>query len=245
LEGNALLLRLRTLGSVAAYAEGHPGLLCTVTQPKRVALLVYLGCAEVRRRDTVLGVFWPDLDAKHAGAALSRALYYLRNRLGPDVIRSIGQGGLAVGENVWMDLCAFRDAVAQGRFEAALELYRGEFLEGLHFSKGREFDRWLERERRAAHLLAEDAAARLTASARESGCLREAVSWARRGSDLSPLSESAACSLAQLLADAGNRAEALSTLRECAARMRTEMDLEPSTMLTDMMDGIRSRSREA
>lgn len=236
-------LRVVTLGSVAVYAGGDDELLRTVSQPKRLGLLAFLGCKEVTRRDTVLGIFWPDLDQRHARDALSRAVHYLRRRIGHDAIRSIGRDGLMLGEDVWMDLRAFRDAIHGNRLREALEFYGGEFLVGLHVGAGREFDQWLEVERRHAHVMAEDAAWSLTEEAVAEGDLHGAVGWARHGAELSPGNERAACRLAELLAEEGSRAEAVQGLDDFVTRMREDFDLEPSPEVFELTRRLRSGNR--
>src|SRR6266480_4138024 len=58
-----------------------------------MALLVHLAAAVpggLHRRDTLLALFWPELDETHARAALSQALYVLRNALGDQGIVTRG-----------------------------------------------------------------------------------------------------------------------------------------------------------
>ena len=52
-----------------------------LAQPKRLALLGYLAAATPpgpQRPDTLLGLFWPELDDEHARNALSKAVHFLR-----------------------------------------------------------------------------------------------------------------------------------------------------------------------
>ncbi|HJQ10839.1 MAG TPA: hypothetical protein VJ840_07380, partial [Gemmatimonadaceae bacterium] len=82
------MIRLRTLGALDLRdAEGHEcrGLL---SQPKRVALLVYLALASSasQRRDVLLALFWPELDEEHARNALSQAVHFLRRSLGEHTV---------------------------------------------------------------------------------------------------------------------------------------------------------------
>src|SRR5688500_18756361 len=92
-----------------------------LSQPKRLALLAYLavgspqGC---RRRDTLLGMFWPELDQERARAALRQALHGLRRSLGAGSIESRGDEEVRVdGEQLWCDARAFDAAIDGGRHE--------------------------------------------------------------------------------------------------------------------------------
>ena len=74
------MIRFYTLGSLALKAHDGRQLRSVLAQPKRVALLAYLaacGERETHRRDTLLGVFWPDMDEARARHALNQALYVL------------------------------------------------------------------------------------------------------------------------------------------------------------------------
>src|SRR5689334_14526007 len=84
-------------------------------QPKRTALLAYLAVARprgVQRRDTLLGMLWPDLDAPRARSALSQALYSLRRALGSDVLENQGENVIAlVPGKLTCDVIEFEDAL--------------------------------------------------------------------------------------------------------------------------------------
>src|SRR5207237_8059828 len=89
------VIEFRPLGRVDL--RGHEGTPATsiLAQPKRIALLAYLATAKgdaCHRRDTLLGIFWPELDTEHARASLRKSLHLLRRSLGDDVVISIGAG---------------------------------------------------------------------------------------------------------------------------------------------------------
>jgi DNA-binding SARP family transcriptional activator len=104
-------------------------------QPKRLGLLVYLRLRAPLgpvRRDTLLGLFWPDLPQDRARRALSQALYVLRRSLGNGLVDAGGQELVAVDPSgIWCDASRFEEALAAGDLEEALSLYRGDLLEGL------------------------------------------------------------------------------------------------------------------
>lgn len=71
------MLRCRTLGALELSSSTVREHTAVLSQPKRVALLVYLTVANARgflRRDSLLALFWPELDEEHARAALRQAL---------------------------------------------------------------------------------------------------------------------------------------------------------------------------
>ena len=58
------MLRLRLLGSRELERADQTDASAVFAQPKRFALLAYMACRADRfhRRDTLLAVFWPELD---------------------------------------------------------------------------------------------------------------------------------------------------------------------------------------
>jgi DNA-binding SARP family transcriptional activator len=87
------MIQFHTLGRLDLRGPDGVELRSVLQQPKRLGLLAYLAVASPRRfhrRDTLLGLFWPELDQEHARAALRRALYFLRAEHGPDVVTGRG-----------------------------------------------------------------------------------------------------------------------------------------------------------
>ena len=110
------MIRFRTLGGVDLRdAEGRE-LRSVLAQPKRLALLAYLAIATppgYHRRDTVLALFWPELDQERARGALRQAVHFLRRTLGAHMVQ--GHGGEDIGlasDMFWCDVRAFDDALA-------------------------------------------------------------------------------------------------------------------------------------
>src|SRR5689334_4684023 len=92
------MIELRTIGTVDLRRAPGGELRSVLQQPKRVALLVYLAVAKPgawHRRDSLLGLFWPELDQEHGRAALRRAIYFLRQALGAEVLA--GRGDEEIG----------------------------------------------------------------------------------------------------------------------------------------------------
>ena len=79
----AAMIELHTLGALDLRAVDGQEVRAVLQQPKRLALLAYLAADAPRRfhrRDSLLALFWPDLDQGHARAALRRALHFLAER---------------------------------------------------------------------------------------------------------------------------------------------------------------------
>jgi DNA-binding SARP family transcriptional activator len=243
------MICLRLLGPIELAGPDGAELRSLLAQPKRTALLAYLAVEAPRgfqRRDTLLGLFWPDFDEQRARAALSRALHFLRRGLGDAALPGRGDGELTVDASLlWCDVVAFDAARAAGDHAAALALYRGELLEGFVPDEIPEFERWLERERRRLRLAA-SASAAATADAREAaGDLAGAVAAARRRVALDPHDEPALRALLTLLDRSGDRAGALAAYETAARQLRDDLAVEPSAETRATADAIRAGRRSA
>ncbi len=75
------MIHVRLLGTLELQDSEGAELRSILAQPKRTALLAYLAAAApsgFHRRDTLLPLFWPELDEAHARDALSKAVHHLR-----------------------------------------------------------------------------------------------------------------------------------------------------------------------
>lgn len=135
------MIELRTLGTLELHGADGRELRPILQQPKRLALLVYLALAGSRRfhrRDSLVALFWPELDGERARGALRRSLYFLRQSLGSAAIIGRGDEEVAVAPDVLeTDVGRFSAALAGDRLADALELYRGDLLHGLYIRERR------------------------------------------------------------------------------------------------------------
>lgn len=238
------VVRLRLLGSLGLENSAGEEVPALIAQPKRLALLAYLAAAEplgLTSRDVLLALFWPQQDEAHARAALRRALHLVRRALGAQAIVTRGDDVGAAPDMVWCDVAAFRVARAEGRWEDALELYRGDLLPGFFVSSAPDFERWMENERGRLRLMASACARDLAARARRGGDHEAELEWARRAVALDPDDETAARVLVTLLDEQGDRAAALQAYEALARRLREELGLEPSPESQALAARVRSR----
>ena len=215
-------------------------------QPKRLGLLAYLAVATPRRfhrRDSLLALFWPDLDQEHARAALRRALYFLRTELGAEVLAGRGDDEVVVPETeLWCDATALEQALAAGDAAGALAQYRGPLLDGLYVAGAApELQDWLDRERLRLRERAAAAARTLAADAERSGQWAEAADLARRALELAPEDEAALRRYLALLDRTGDRSAALRAYDEYARRLAQDLELEPSAETRQLVATIRAR----
>src|SRR5256712_12386907 len=243
------MVEFRLLGTLSLTTTDGREAGSLLSQPRRLALLAYLAAATPRgphRRDTLLALFWPELDQDHARAALRQSLHVLRSALGADAMVSRGDEEIGLDfDQIWCDVSAFDHAIDGGELEQALDLYRGDLLEGFFISDAPEFEQWLETERRRLRDMASRAARRLGERCEGDGNLTTAAHWARRAMELAPYDEALLRRLISVLDRHGDRAGALHAYEEFSARLAEEYEAQPAPETEALVAAVRARQRAA
>ncbi|MEW6368620.1 MAG: tetratricopeptide repeat protein [Acidobacteriota bacterium] len=249
-------LRLRLLGGFELERNGARVRLETL---KTESLLAYLA---LRRgphpRLKLIGLFWGGLPEDRGARNLRRALWNLRRRLAsPEGSLPFTATRLAVElvrqPRFWIDaeelqMCmqveaAVDESGAAGRIEAltaAIDLYRGDLLDGLFIEDAPEFEDWLSIERERFRHLAETALASLTVLHRQRGASDIALLCARRLLAINPWNESAHRTLMEMLVLTGQRGAALSHYETCRRSLAEELRTSPSKETTELFERIRT-----
>ena len=243
------MFRLNVLGQIDLRDDMGTEVRGILAQPKRLALLVYLAAATPRRfhrRDELLALFWPEHPEEAARNALRQALYQLRQSLGPDVLVSRGADSLGVAtEHLRCDLVEFEDALDKGRIAEALGEYRGDLLPGLSVPDADAFSEWVEDTNTRLRHRAARAAWALAERQERAGDAAAAAASARKAADLTLHDEAAVRHLVSLLDRTGDSTGAIRAYEDFAARLRRDLDLEPSAETRSLVDALRSRHRGA
>jgi hypothetical protein len=159
------------------------------------------------------------------------------------VILSRGAEELGIDpSSVWCDAMALRDHIEAGRFREALDLYRGDLLEGFFGDQSAAFQDWLQRERELLRATAVKAARAVAGLHERDRNYTPAVAAARRAVELSDSDERVMRELLQLLDRLGDRAGAIQAYNEFARRLATEYDAHPAAETKVLIDQIRTRA---
>jgi DNA-binding SARP family transcriptional activator/TolB-like protein len=235
----------RMLGSISASATDDRDVDALLRQPKHVALLAYLALPAPgvwHRRDSVLGVFWGDLDQARARSALRSALYVLRRHLPDGALLTRGADELSLAPSVFVtDVGLLLEDVMQARYEQALARYAGDLLPGAYVSEAPVFERWLELERTRVRGIVCTAAAQLAEQLEQTGNLPGAIAAARRAAELSPDDEAATRRWIALLDRAGDRAGAFAVYERFRNHMFESFGVRPSAETVALLDAVRTR----
>jgi DNA-binding SARP family transcriptional activator/tetratricopeptide (TPR) repeat protein len=234
-----MAIRVETLGDVRILVDGRevpdlPG------QPIRCGLLVYLAIERQARRDPLIMMFWPEKEPARAKHSLSQTLYELAGVLDSESWLDRRVERISVSDEVGTDARDFEAALSGERWDEALRLYRGPFLEGHHLAPTTDFEHWTEQVRTRLDRGFETASAKRVAHLLDKGSAEEALPIARRWVASSQLSEGAELALIETLARAGRGVEAIQEFNEYQARVAEELGTEPPRRMLELVDHIKS-----
>jgi predicted ATPase/DNA-binding SARP family transcriptional activator len=228
-------LRLSLLGQVAIDKDGIP--VTGFKSGKALALLCYLAATHrAHFRSILAGLLWGDLSEENARMNLRKAVENLRHLVGPHLAVTRQTVAFDRSHPYWLDVEQFetwvRDDVAAvevGRLKEALELYQGDFLEGLDVREAVAFDEWLRLQRAYLREIAIQALQRLIdyhAGRRE---YQLSMTYTRRLLALDPWREEAHQHLMLLLARCGQRSAALAQYETCRRMLAQELSIQPTS----------------
>jgi len=231
-------IRISTLGTTGVEKDGEilgslPG------KPVTFGLLVYLSLEGSVTRDKAASLFWPESDNERARANLSQTLYELKQELGEGWLRKQGNF-LRTTDFLWVDTRAFEAHLDSGQHEEAVSLYKGPFLDGAFLAQTHPFEEWVEHRRGHFRRLYRDALEGYIRDCRKSGAQEKALATASSWVAMDPLCEAGQHYLIRLLAESGNRDEAIAQFQRYADLLKEELGLEPMEETRDLVKGIRS-----
>lgn len=240
-------LELKLLGSPEVWLDGQA--VTGFRSGKARALLYYLAASgRAQPRSVLAGLFWGGVAENHARRSLTVTLTNLRQLVGGHLDIARERVEIDINSPYWLDVAVFEAGVAAAsrgqnidELKQAIDLYRGDFLEGFYLQDAPEFEQWvlLERTRlrervlQALHLLADHLAARAD--------LPQAIETMRRLLALEPWREEAHRYLMLLLARDGQRSAALAQFEICRQMLADELDVEPGTETVTLYEAIRTK----
>lgn len=242
-------VRARLLGPPVFEVDGKP----LPTGSGRVpALLGYLvATRQVHARDRLASLLWPDVPERNALASLRTALYDARRILGPAsdlIFVERTRVGLSDAVGLWLDVAVVEagggddEAFDPAQADAAVQAYRGSFLDGIHLPDAPEFDDWMFVERERCQNLYLRAAWRLGRHLAAAGEFEAAADQARRILAVDPLREEVHRALMRYLAECGQRPAALAQYGACKALLARELGIEPLAATTELYERIKGNA---
>jgi len=235
-------LTLHCLGPPSVRVDGREAP-PDVLWRKHVALLTYLALSPngTRSRSHLVGLLWPESLQDKARRSLNEAIRRLRSALGTERLLTRGDALQLNASELEVDIQHFETLRAEGQLRA-LELLRGEFLEGFHVDDAPVFEDWMGAQRAQ---IREAATGLLVARAEEQLAVNryvEARALARRALALDPFSEPARALGMRSAALEGDSTGALALYHDIAERVAREIGETPSAALSALAARIRAGS---
>ncbi len=225
---------------------------------KERALLAYLAVEQrqMHRRESLAEMLWPERPEGYARTNLRQALHGLRRAIGEQYIW-ISDEMIQVepSQTIWLDTDAFRTIYKKtlnhthrsvetcpecaSSLQAAVELYRGDFMADVCLADAHGFQEWcvFHREQHFRYLLS--ALQSLSAYYQGQRDYELAHQYAWRYVNLAPLEEAAHRQLMTVLALSGRRTAALEQYHACSSLLSKELAVEPSTETQALYEKIR------
>ncbi len=247
------MLRTRLFGSVSIVNDAgqviHLGPICQ-------KLLAYL-LSPPRRphpREHLVDTFWGEHDPERGRAALSTALWRLRQAIEPSsvargtyiVTEAHGEVGFNAHSPQWHDVNVFEARLAAGlrqavedftpadaaSMEVAFQLYIGPYLEGF-------YDDWVLRRRENLHLLLIDGLSAMMRYYRWHGLIDEGLRCGTRILEIDPLREAVHRAVMGMHVQNGQRPLAIRQYDACRDVLLTELGIGPMAETQRLYDEIR------
>jgi len=245
-------LQLRLLGSCEIKnREGD----IQFESNKARALLIYLAMnPRAHQRDKLIGMFWGNFPEANARRNLRHAIWNLRKNINqsdsmPPLVADSQTLAITLEADVWLDVAAFLNAVneysgdkgesALSALSDAMELYRGDFLEGFHVRNATVFEEWALVERERLRTLAMTALQHLSDGYTKQGEFGVALNFARRLLTHTPWREETHRQVMRLLEATGQPEIALVQYETCRRVLAEELSIAPSQETTKLYERIK------
>lgn len=206
-----------------------------VTRP--LLLLSYLAFQEDWvSRDEILAVFWPDMRETKARQSLRALLYSCKKEVYADALE-VEPGRVRWAVNT--DVHAFQEAVSNGDWQGAVNLYEGTFLERVQGDASPAFEVWLEQTRDALHSSWRDAALQFASRLDEHGRASDAAELLQNVLAYDFLDEDVVQACMRAQARAGHKGRALSTFETFHQRLAEELEMKPLEATVNLAEAVR------
>lgn len=204
-------------------------------------------------REELTAILYPEQEQSRARNAFRQTLCYLKKLVG-DSRLSIDRANVRLihRDGLWIDTCEF-DALAERvtdsatpvmekpeLCEAAVKLYRGDFLSGFYLKDCQVFDDWQRSQQETLRAQYLDVLERLVSCHRAENPLDRAIKYAKCWVEAEPISESANRELIDLLFRNGDRTEASKQFEKYRATVRRELGVEPDGQILALYRRITS-----
>ena len=242
-------LQLILLGKPQISRDGAP--VTGFIYNKALALLAYLAVTKrPHSRESLAGLLWGEMPDAAAKANLRKILSVLRQIAAPNL--DIGRQTVAFNRdsNYWLDTDLFESKLANPTATAimpaemqdrdvkllddAVQLYKGDFLEGFYVRDAPAFEEWVLPERERLRQKMQQALYQLAAHYTARRQYARGIDYTSRLLALEPWHEEVHQQMMLLLALSGQRSAALNQFEICRRLLADELGVEPNRDTVDL-----------
>lgn len=249
-----------TLGVLGTPQIIHDGQRLSFPTRKALGLLLYLAVeGGMHSREKIATYLWSGSASAGSRAALRTTLSRLRATLGdthespnpPHLLFEPDSLGFNFSSDFELDFRGLRLASAASRgvgadtaslgvtLQAAVDSYRGEFLEGFTLDAAPEFDAWIDLQRQTCHTWLGTIYERLCTLYSETGDSDRTILTATNWVTQQPFEETAHYWLMKALFARGDRAGALRAYDACCTMLTSTLATEPAPQTLALAEQIR------
>ncbi|MCA1803701.1 MAG: hypothetical protein LC662_14745 [Rhodothermaceae bacterium] len=234
------MYKLLTFDGLAVEQNGkrldNPGV-----HRKSLAILAVLAVEGSVSRERLMALFWPESGAERAKGSLNQALHLLRNHFKAADLLSGSTEIRLNADRMISDVAHFKQAITDCKYDKAVQIYTGPFLNGIHLDGTTGFEEWAENHRRVLEKQQMGALENLAYAAELNNEYETAVKWWQRLHRTDPFSSRATASLMIALGYTGDRAAALLLAREHQELLHSELGMKPDPAIDELAEQLRSR----
>ncbi|KAA3644799.1 MAG: hypothetical protein DWQ07_15450 [Chloroflexi bacterium] len=250
------------------YLLGPPKVILQNGQPAEIssdseqALLAYLAVEKnkTHQRESLSTLLWPESEGKQARNNLRVSLHRLRQALQDDageiILASKQELQINSKASIWLDVDEFANLLEEvkihsqshlaqcehcaGKLAEAVDLYRGDFLQGSIVEGSHAFQEWMIFNQEWLQRRVLDGLFDLVEIYTYQQEYRMAEQYVRQQLELEPWREKAHRQLMCVLALRGERTAALAQYEHCSRILTSEFAAEPSDETKNLFEEIRS-----
>jgi len=242
-------LTIRTLGSPAIWRDSQP--VHEQVPEKALALLIYLACTQQTHSRELLAEFlWEGRTQAQAFTNLRKVIGQLQAAVGPHLSVTRSALGVQPDAGYWLDVHHFETELAAAEqalngdgqvlvdhLQAAVDVYKGDFLDGLLIDS-RAFHDWSLLERERLHFRMTGALHLLVEHHLGAGAFDVAQRHIFHLLRLDPLHESAHRQAMRLYMRLGQREHAIRQYQACQRLLEQELGVAPSAETIDLYQQV-------
>ncbi len=230
------MLKIQTLGGFELWDDTNPLPLPATIKARSLLAYLIVHRNRIWPRERLADLFWGDRPDHKARRSLATALWHIRGCLPcQELILSDTQTvQFEPRTDLWLDTEVFasqatRDDLAS--LQAAIDIYRGDFLEGF-------YDDWIINERHRLEAVLCEALTRLMIGYETRGGHEAALTTALRLLECDPLREDAHRLAMRVYCRLGQRNAALEQYQYCCQIVQQELDTAPMAETTELYRAI-------